>query len=143
MIYKKQPLPQWEKSINVEGPSFINILVSNQSKYTKEPFSLWMDSMLSLKAILFLAFQTVQKMHQGPTLQTFLRFLPTKDPFQLKRVSLTEEGNTHETPKRVKNISYKPLVFTQWRSDLWILHSFDKDNTYLLKPIPSSELVQS
>ena len=68
MIYKKQPLPQWEptqsmKSINVEGPSFINILVSNQSKYTKEPFSLWMDNMLSLKAILFLAFQTVQKMH--------------------------------------------------------------------------------
>ena len=53
-------------------------------------------------------------MHKGPALQTFLHFLPTKDPSQLKRVSLTEEGNTHETPKIVKkNISHKALVFTQ------------------------------
>ena len=86
------------KSINIEGPSFINILVSDHNKYTKEPFSLWMDSTSSSKAILFLAFQIVQKMHKGPTLQTFLCFLPTKDPFQLIRISLTKEENTHETP---------------------------------------------
>ena len=89
------------------------------------------------KAILFLAFRTVQKIRKGLTLQTFLCFLPIKDSFQLKRVSLTEEGNTHETPKREKNIFHKVLVFTQWRSDLWIPHLYDKDNTYLLKPNPS------
>ena len=36
-MYKKQPFPQWKpaqsmKLINVEGPTFINNLVSNQSK---------------------------------------------------------------------------------------------------------------
>ena len=53
-----------------------------------------MDKTLSSKVILFLAFQTDQKMHKGPVFQTVLRFLPTKDPFHFMGVSLTEEGNT-------------------------------------------------
>ena len=129
-IYKRQPLPQREptqsmKSINIKGPFSINNLVAYHNKYTKEPFSLWMDNTSSSKAILFLTFQTVQKKHKGPTLQTFLRFLPTKNPFQLKRVSLTEEGNTHKTPKREKNTSHKALVFTQWRSKWSMDSSFE------------------
>ena len=58
------------KSINIKGPSFINILVSDHNKYTKEPFILLMASTSSSKAIMFLAFQTVQKIHKGPTLQS-------------------------------------------------------------------------
>ena len=86
-IYKKQPLPHEEptqsiKSIKVKWPYFINNLVSNQSKYTKEAFSLWMDSTLSSKAILFLVFHIDQNKHKGPTFQTALRFLPTKDLIQ-------------------------------------------------------------
>lgn len=43
---------------------------------------------LHSKAIIFLAFQTVQKMHKGPTLQTFLGFLPTRESCQPRRISL-------------------------------------------------------
>ena len=63
-VKKKKTLPQWEptqslNSTKVEGPSFINKLVSDQSELRKEVFSLWMDSASSSKAILFLVFQTV------------------------------------------------------------------------------------
>ena len=78
---------QSTKSIKVEGPSFIHNLVSDQSKYTKEAFSLWMDSTLSSKAILFLAFQMTQNKHNGPTCHTTFLFLPTKEPLHPKRVS--------------------------------------------------------
>ena len=40
------------KPINVEGPFFINNLVSDQRKQTKDPFRI--ESTLSLKAILLL-----------------------------------------------------------------------------------------
>ena len=91
------------------------MLVSDQRKQTKDPFGPWMESTLSSKAILFLAFQIVQEMQKGLAFQSFLCFLPTKVPFQPKSVALTEKGSTHDTPKRVNNISHKALVFTQWR----------------------------
>lgn len=53
-----------------------------------------MDSTSSSKAILFFVFQIVQKMHKGLALQIVLCFLPIKDSFHPKRISLTEEGNT-------------------------------------------------
>ena len=118
---QKHPHLQWEpnksmKLINLEGPSLTNILASEQRKQTKDPFSLWMESMLSSKAILFIVFQTVQKRHKRPTLQTFLCFLPTNEPFQPKSIALTKEGSTQDTPKRVKKTSYKTLIFTHRRS---------------------------
>ena len=98
-MYKKQPFPQWKpaqsmKLINVEGPYFINNLDSDQSKCAKNVCNFWMDSTPPSKAILFLAFQTDQNKHKGPTFQTALCFLPTKNPFHPKRVSLIEDGNT-------------------------------------------------
>ena len=74
-IYKKTTPPTLGthpsmKSINVEGPSsFINNLVSHHNKYTKEAFSLWLYSTPSLKAFLFLAFQTVQNKYKGSASQ--------------------------------------------------------------------------
>ena len=58
------------KSTKVKGPSFMNNIVSYQRKYTNELLSLWIDNTSSSNTILFLAFQTNQKRHSGPTLQT-------------------------------------------------------------------------
>ena len=115
-MYKNQPLLEREptqsmKSISVEGPSFINNLDSDQSKYTKNAFSFCMDKTPPSKAILFLAFQTGQNKHKKPAFQTVLRFLPIKDPFHPKKVSLTEEENTQDTPNKVKNNFHTSLVF--------------------------------
>ena len=116
---KKQPFPQQEstqsmKSISVEWSSFINNLDSNQSKYTKNAFRLCMDSTPPSKASLFLT-QTDQNKHKRLAFQTVLRFLPTKDHFHSKKVSLTEEGNTQYTSNKVKNSFHTSLVFSQWR----------------------------
>ena len=69
-------------------------------------------------------------MQGEPSLQTVLRFFPTKNPFQPKRVSLTEEGNTQDTPTKVKIISHNALMSSQW-----IPHPLDKNNIYLLRPM--------
>ena len=75
------PSNQSMKLTSIEGPSFTSILVCNQRKQIKEPFfSLWIESMSSPKAIIFFTFQTIQKMHKGTALQTFLHFLPTNEP---------------------------------------------------------------
>ena len=74
-----------------------------------------MDDILSLKAVLFLAFQTDQNKHNGPSCQTALRFLATKDPLHPKRVSFTEEGNTQDTPNNERSNTHTSLVFLQWR----------------------------
>ena len=115
-MYKKQPFPQWKptqsmKLINVEGPSFINNLDSDQSKCAKNVCNFWMDSTPPSKAILFFVFQADQNKYKGFAFQTALRFLPTKDPFHPKRVSPTEEGNTHTS-----------LVFSRWRRR-WLMDS--------------------
>ena len=109
----KQPQLEPNQSIKltiVRGQSTINNLASDQIERTKEYLSLWIDNTSSLMATLFLAFQTVQKMQRGATLHTFQRFLPTKEPCQLRRVSLTEEGSTHDTPNKEKSKSHKTLV---------------------------------
>ena len=110
------------KSISVKGPSFINNLDSNQSKYTKKAFSFCMDGTPPSKAILFIAFQTDQNKHKEPAFQVALHFLPTKDHFHPKRVSLTEEGNTQYTPNKVKNSFHTSLFFSQWRRR-WLMDS--------------------
>ena len=110
------------ESKKVNGPSFVNKLASDQSELRKEVFSLWIKNTSSSKAILFLVFQTVQKMQRGPTFQTVLRFFPTKKPFQPNRVSLINNRNTQDTSKRVKSISHNALVFSQWRRG-WLMDS--------------------
>ena len=63
-----------KKLTRVKGPSSTNILVHDHKIQTKEFFSLWNESSSSLKAILFLSFQTVQKIYKGAALQAFLLF---------------------------------------------------------------------
>ena len=126
------------ESKKVNGPSFVNKLASDQSELRKEVFSLWIKNTSSSKAILFLVFQTVQKMQRGPTFQTVLRFFPTKKPFQPNRVSLINNRNTHDTPKRVKASPTMLLSFhNEEGGGQWIPLSPDKNNNYLLRPIPS------
>ena len=82
-IYKRQPLPQREptqstKLINVEGPSFINILVSNHNKYTKEPSSLGMDSTSSSKQFYFLPSKLSKKCIKDLLSKLSCSFYPQK-----------------------------------------------------------------
>ena len=86
------------KPISVEGSSFINILVSNKKKkQTKDPFNLWMESTLSLKAILFLTFQIVKKMHRGLFSKLSCTFYPQGT-----------HSNPKELPKPKKEAPKKP-----------------------------------
>ena len=112
----KQPQLKPNQSIKltiVRGQSIINNLASDQIERTNEYLSLWTENTSSLKTSLFLVFQIVQKMQREATLHTLLRFLPTKEPCQLRRVSLTEEGSSQDTPNKVKSNSYRTLVFEQ------------------------------
>ena len=59
-----------------------------------------MDSTPSSKAIEFLAFQITQNKHNSPISHVTFLFLPTKEPLQPIRVSLTDYGKTQETPKK-------------------------------------------
>ena len=109
----------------------MNNFVSAQRERIKEKFNIWIDNISSLKAKQFLAFQTVQKMCRGAALHTFLRFLPTKEPCQLRRVSLTEEGNTQDTPNKVKRRSHKTFVLEQWRRRWSMVSSFSRHKKHL------------
>lgn len=62
---------------------------------------------------MFISFHTNQKRHKGVVIQAFLHFLPTKEPCQPRRVSLTETGRNHNTPKRTNNNSHKTLALVQ------------------------------
>ena len=68
------------KPTNIKRPSFMNNFVYDQRKQTKELLSFWMENTSSSNAILFLALQTVQKIHKGPALHTSPLFFPTEDP---------------------------------------------------------------
>ena len=114
---QKNPLPYYIhthsiKSIKVEDPSFIHNLVSNQSKYTKEFFSFWMDSTPSSKTE-FLVFQTTQNKHDGLKSHATFLFLPTKEPLQPMRVSFIERRKTQETPKKERSKVHTFLVLSQ------------------------------
>ena len=97
-----------ETNSKVEGPSFMNNFVSDQRKKTKELLSHWIDVIFN--TILFLAFQTIQKIHKGSTLQTSFLFFPTNDSSQPKSVALIVAGSTHCTPKREKQRPKSPSL---------------------------------
>ena len=99
-----------------------------------------MDSTLSSKSILFIAFQTDQNKRNRHTCHIALRFLPTKDPLHPKRVSFTKEGNTQDTPNNEKNNIHTSLVFSQWRRR-WSIDSLNvwQKKHLLAKAQPSSE----
>ena len=106
-------LNQSKKSIKDKRSASIYNFVQDHKPHTKEYFNLCIKNSLLSNAILFLSFHTIQKRHKGANFQVFLRFLPTKDPNQPRRVSITEQGRTQVTPKRANNNSHKTLVFVQ------------------------------
>lgn len=81
------------------GASCIVYVVIDLSKKINLVFILCTKKKSSLKTTIFLAFQIVHIKHKGPTCHTFLHCLPMAIPFQLKRVSNTDLGLTHTTPK--------------------------------------------
>ena len=110
----------------LRGISSIHPFASDQRQQTKELFKLRIESSSPSKGILFLAFQTIQNKHNGPSLHTFLCFLSTNRPCHPNKVSLTDDGSTQDTQKRAKSNSYKILVFTQWTR----ISSMDSSSTW-------------
>ena len=108
----------------------MNNLVSDQKVRIKECFNFWINNESSLKANLFLTFQTVQKMWRGAALHA-LCFLPRKKPFQLRRVSLTEEGKTQDTPNKVKSRYHNTLLLEQWKRRWFMFSSFSRHIKHL------------
>ena len=49
----------------------------------------------------------------------------------MNHVNLTEEGNTQDTPTKVKSNSHKTLVFEQWRSKWSMVSSFSRHIKHL------------
>ena len=56
------------KPTRVKGTSFIHHFASDQRRQTKKLLRVWIESSSSSKAILFLAFQTIQSKCKGPAL---------------------------------------------------------------------------
>ena len=97
-----------------------------------------MDSTPSSKAIEFLAFQITQNKHNGPISHVTFLFLPTKEPLQPIRVSLTDYGKTQETPKKKRNNVHTSLVlYNEGGGGQLTPHAFGIENTYLPKLNPS------
>ena len=99
-----------------------------------------MDNTPSSKAIEFLAFQITQNKHNGPISHTTFLFLPTKEPLQPIRVSLTNCKKTQETPKKErKGTTFTPPLFfhSEGGGGQSTPHTFGIENTYLPKPNPS------
>lgn len=99
--------------IKGKGSSSINILVQNQKLQTKELFCLQIESSSLSKAILFLSFQTIQKIHKGVAFHAFLCFFPTNESCQPRRVSLTVKDKTQDMSKRAKSNCHKTLALMQ------------------------------
>ena len=92
----------------------MNNLDSDHRKQTKSLFSLWKENTSLSNTILFLAFQTFQNKHKGLALQTFICFLPTKEPCRPNNVSLIDEESTQnigEASEAIFSIVYASSVF--------------------------------
>ena len=86
---------QSSKPKRVRGASSKHPFASNQRQETKELFSLWIESSSPSKAILFLAFHTIQNKHNGPAFHTFLRLLVLKRPMPLHMTCIYVHKYTH------------------------------------------------
>ena len=108
----------------VRGQSTINNLASDQKEKNKRVFQSldWQHIILECQSISRLSNRPKNvKRSNSPHL---LVFLPTKEPCQLRRISLTEEGNTQDTPN-------KTLVFEQWRRRWPMVSSFSRHMKHL------------
>lgn len=58
----------------------------------------------------FSLFTKSRKIHDEAAFEAFLCFLPTKDPCQLNRFSLTDKGRTQVTLNKVKSKYHSSLA---------------------------------
>ena len=123
---------QSKKLIKGKGPTSKQDLDQDQRLQTNKYFILWIEITSLSKAILFLFFQTNQNKQRGSAIQAFLRFLPTKEPCQPRRVSLAESRRTHITPNRAKTSSHKTLALEQWIKMWLIVSSSSQKRKHLL-----------
>ena len=86
----------------------------------------------------FFSSKLFKKMHRGAALHTFY-FIPTKESCQLKRVSLTMEGSSQNTPNKENNYSHKTIDLAQERR-VWSIDSLQlyKSKTSVWEQPPSS-----
>ena len=91
------PQPSQEVHHRVRVVNTIQVSPSPQIGY-EVSFNPLSRGDLILKHNLFLARQRVQNGHKSAVIHNFLRFLPTTDPCQAKRVKRTESGKTQLTP---------------------------------------------
>ena len=101
---KRYSLPQTNPKQSMKSTMDINLspinsLVQVNKLHKNKYFSLWIENSTFSKDLLFLFFQIVQKRHKGAALQIFFRFLPTKEPCQPSRISLTVGCITQKNSK--------------------------------------------
>ena len=110
------------KSIKCVYPSPIYTLTHIEKLFRNKLFSIWSNNSSLSKNLLFLSFQSVQKMQVGAALQALLRHFSIKVPFHPRRVSLTMSEITHRTPKMENASCYSNLALSQWRR-IWSMVS--------------------
>ena len=112
---------QSTKSTTEGGPKLKNPLVYAHRLQRKNNLHPWIECS-SFSNVLFLSFQTIPKRHKGAENHTFFLSFPTQGWSQPNNISLTEEGSTHETPKREKSKLHKLLASTQCKR-MWSIDS--------------------
>ena len=81
----------------------------------------------------FLVFQTGQKIYNGPAFRTLFGSFLTKDPFQPKRVSKTEEGKHQKERKATLTAPFSLYNSCNWSKDKIFSPSFCKETAVVKK----------
>ena len=110
------------KSIKFIYPPPIYTITHIEKLFRNKLFSLWSNNSSLSKNLLFLSFQSVQKMQVGATLQALMCLFSIKVTFHPRRVSLTVLEITHQTPKMENTNYHNNLTLTQWRR-IWSMVS--------------------
>ena len=100
---------------NLQGiePSFVYVPTQAKRPHRNNHFNLFSGCSTFPNALRFPSFHKVQKMHIGVICQTFFRFFWTKEPCQIKGVSLTMEGPTQTIPNRKNKSCHRTLDMMQ------------------------------
>lgn len=109
---------------NLQGiePSFVYVPTQAKRPHRNNHFNLFSGCSTFPNALQFPSFHKVQKMHIGVICQTFFCFFWTKEPCQIKGVSLTMEGPTQTIPNRKNKSCHRTLDMMQWRR-MWSIDS--------------------
>ena len=113
--------------------------------HTKEFFNLSIDNSPFSNVNKFFSFYVVQNIHKGIVCQVFLQVLPTKDSYHPRRVSLTKQERTQDTPKREKKHMLKnPRLCTMKKNVIDRFYfKMTKETSICQIELPPLDLVQS